>query len=242
MAQLHMFNQWLSALLLSASLLGAATCKAEPPTPSTTPSADAPKPEKPHGMPYAHPSDAEIGTLPSEIGIAVGQPMPNATLSDSTGKQVNLSDLTARGPAVVIFYRGGWCPFCNTQIRDLTEAFPEFQKRGATLVAISVDRQEESTKTSAKYEIPFLILSDPSLTAHRAFNVVYQVGDEEFAKLKGFGLDIEAASGQTHHSIAIPSVFIVDKIGTVQWAHANPDYKTRPSTQQILSALDQAIK
>jgi len=105
---------------------------------------------------------------------------------------VSLRDLASRGSLLVTFYRGGWCPFCNFQIRELTTAFPEFRRRGVTPIAISVDRVEEAAKTSATCEIPFPVLPDPNLVAHRAFRVVRHVGDAEFARLKGKGLDIKA--------------------------------------------------
>jgi peroxiredoxin len=87
-------------------------------------------------------------------------------LHDAAGLEVRLSDLMRRGPLLLVFYRGGWCPYCNFQIRELTAAYPEYGKRGVTPVAISVDRVEESAKTLATYSIPFPVLSDPELAAH----------------------------------------------------------------------------
>lgn len=139
---------------------------------------------------------------------------------------------------MLVFYRGGWCPFCNYQIRQLTEAYPQYRERGVTPVAISVDRPEEAAKTRATYEIPFPVLSDPDLAAHRAYRVMHEVDDAERERLAGFGMDIERASGRDHHVIAIPSVFVVDAEGVVRWAHADPDYRVRPSNEQILAALD----
>jgi peroxiredoxin len=138
----------------------------------------------------------------------------------------------------LIFYRGGWCPFCNFQIRELTHAYGELRKRGVMPVAVSVDRTDEATRTSATYEIPFRVLSDPDLQAHEAFKVVHHADDAEVARLKGFGMDIEQYSGRDHHAIAIPSMFVIDKSGMVRWAHAARDYKTRPSPEQLFAALD----
>jgi peroxiredoxin len=124
------------------------------------------------------------------------------------------------------------------QVRQLTEAYPEFQKRGVRPVMISVDRIDGAAKTKAQYQIPFPVLSDPDLATHEAFHVVHHAGPEEVSKLKGFGLDIEAASGRDHHRFAVPSVFVIDASGTVRWTHVDPDYKVRPSTAQLLAALD----
>ncbi|MFO7565472.1 MAG: peroxiredoxin-like family protein [Enhygromyxa sp.] len=181
---------------------------------------------------------ATLGTLPEGLGVAVGQPAPDATVLTFEGKPTQLSEVFAGRPTLLVFYRGGWCPFCNSQIHQLTEAHAEFDKRGVSLAAISVDRAEESAKTKARYTIPFPVLADPDLAAHEAFRVTHEAPDEELERLAGFGMDLEAASGRTHHTIAVPSMFLVDQAGVVRWAHADPDYKVRPSTEQLLAAID----
>lgn len=84
-----------------------------------------------------------------------------------------------------------------------------------------------------------LLISDPELTVHRAFRVAYVLDDEERARLEKYGIDLEAASGQDHHTIAIPSVFLVGKDGKVQWVHVERDHRTRPSAMQLLEVIDQ---
>lgn len=184
------------------------------------------------------PPTERLGTRPETLGIAVGQPAPDATVHDDEGRSVRLADLFRQGTTLLVFYRGGWCPYCNVQVRQLTEAYPEFQRRGVRPVMISVDRIDGAAKTKAQYRIPFPVLSDPDLAAHEAFRVVHHAGPEEVSKLKGFGLDIEAASGRDHHRFAVPSVFVIDASGKVRWTHVDPDYKVRPSTAQLLAILD----
>jgi peroxiredoxin len=193
---------------------------------------------KPRMKEIAAPPEARVGTLPPDIGVAVGQPAPDASLHDSGGAGVRLADLFSKGAVLLVFYRGGWCPFCNFQIHELTEAYPEYQKRGVTPVAISVDKQEEGAKTRATYTIPFPVLSDPDLVAHKAYRVLHHADDAEVQRLKGFGIDLEKSSGRDHHTFAVPALFLVDKTGKVRWAHADVDYKTRPRTKQILAAID----
>jgi peroxiredoxin len=202
------------------------------------PSSESPAAEQPLRRAYASPPESKLGTLPEGIGISIGESAPDALVHDFEGREVHLRELTKAGPVLLVFYRGGWCPYCNSQIHDLTTAYPEYRKRGVTPVAISVDRAEESARTQATYAIPFPVLSDPGLVAHRAFHVVHQVDKAEFARLQGYGIDLEKASGSQHHVIAVPSLFVIDGKGTVRWAHADTDYKTRPSTAQILAAID----
>jgi len=234
---------WLAtAATLAAIVPGAAAARAD----DTAAARQDPKASgsraEPEGGPrrraYANPPDSKVGTLPPGTGVAVGEQAPDAPVRDADGRQVRLRHLTKSGPVLLVFYRGGWCPYCNSQIHELTTAYPEYRKRGVMPVAISVDRVEESAKTQATYAIPFPVLSDPDLAAHRAYRVLQQVDEAEFARLKGFGIDLEKASGRAHHVIAVPSIFLIDAKGVVRWVHADPDYKVRPSTAQVLSAID----
>ncbi len=190
-----------------------------------------------------------VGVLPAGLGVAAGQAAPDFSLPDMDGRTVRLNELRSRGPVLVVFYRGGWCPFCSFQIRGLALAAPEFQRRGVSLVAISVDAVEKSARANRPpgtaagsgaggYEIPFPVLSDPDLTAHTAYSVVHRAEAADVERLRGFGVDLEDWSGRKHHVIAVPSVFLVDAAGVVRWAHADEDYKTRPSVAQLLTAVD----
>ncbi|MGD8862379.1 MAG: peroxiredoxin-like family protein [Myxococcales bacterium] len=179
-----------------------------------------------------------LGSTPEGVGLPPGTRAPDVELSNADGADVRLQDVTRGKTTLLVFYRGGWCPYCNFQIRELTTAYPKFQAKGVQPVAISVDRVEEAARTRALYDIPFPVLADPDLSAHAAFNVTHQVDDTELQRLKGLGIDLEKSSGRTHHRIAIPSIFIIDRQGTIRWSHADPDYKTRPSIDQLLAVID----
>ncbi len=224
-----------------------ADAKAEPPAPSAAPddpakpTAPAASASRPRRGPLAATDEGDLGRLPEGVGVPVGSRAPAVSVSDSDGKPVQLASLYPKGPTLLIFYRGGWCPFCNAQIHDLTQAYPELKDRGVTPVAISVDRAEEANRTRATYTIPFPVLSDPDLVAHRAFSVLQPLEPAYVAKIKALGMDVEASSGRSHHTVAIPSVFLVDREGVVRWAHADPNYKVRPSPQQLLSVIDRVF-
>lgn len=186
---------------------------------------------------YENPAELALGTLPDGVGLKPGSVIPDLTVQDIDQKAVNLRQLARSGPLLLVFYRGGWCPYCNFQIHELVEAYPSFKAKGIRPVAISVDRPEEGAKTRATYAIPFPVLSDPELSVHKAFNVVNKVSPEYLAKLKSMGKDLESYSGRPHNSIAIPAVFLIDRSATVRWAHAHEDYKLRPSAAQLLSHM-----
>jgi peroxiredoxin len=204
-------------------------------TPSVSASA---KPSGPTMKEYSDPPADRIGTLAPGTGIPVGQKVPDIHARDLDGKDVSLSSLYTKGPILLAFYRGGWCPYCSSENHALATAYPEYEKRGVTPVTVSVDTPDAEAKTKATYTIPFPVLSDSDATMIEAFHVVNHVDDATFAKMKDFGVNVEGYSGKTHHEIAIPSLFLIDRTGVVRWAHSDPDFKVRPSTAQILAAID----
>jgi peroxiredoxin len=187
---------------------------------------------------YTDPAADRTGVLAPDTGIPIGQKVPDVHARDLEGKDVSLSSLYSKGPILLAFYRGGWCPYCSSENHALAMAYPEYEKRGVTPVTVSVDTPDAEAKTKATYAIPFPVLSDSDAKMIEAFHVVNHVDDATFANMKGFGLDIESYSGKAHHEIAIPALFLVDRTGVVRWAHSDPDYKVRPSTAQILAAID----
>ena len=217
-------------LLLSLGLLGA-------PAPEVSAAPQAPPPFALTDTP-----DAKLGTVPAGLGLKVGSKAPALTLDSVDGTPRSLADLYAQGPTFVIFYRGGWCPFCNLQMHNLSQAKPEFDKLGVKLVAISVDLPTEESKTQAKHGVPFAMLSDPKLKAHQAFHVVHVAPEPEQKALAGFGIDLSTYSGETHKSFAVPSIFFVDKQGVIRFVHIDQDYKTRPSVKQMLAVAEKALK
>lgn len=253
-------------LVAAACLLGALACEeskpqAEPTAEKASESPDSPtktntaaraasaQPDQPAALAKkpnpAPPSKAfkeasDLGLLPDGVGLAVGASVPALSAKDADDKSVELAELTQAGDVLVMFYRGGWCPYCNFQVRAMTDAFPKFQQLGITPVLVSVDKISEAAKTKANYEVPFPILSDPDLAWHKAFKVLEKLSPEMVDKLKGYKIDVEAASGRDHHTIAVPSVFLIRKGGKIAFAHADRDYKVRPGATALVEALKQA--
>ena len=181
---------------------------------------------------------ADLGTRDGELGLQVGHQVPPFTSYTSEGQSISLEELLADGKSMFFFYRGGWCPYCNYQIRMLSLAYNKFAKKGVMPVAVSVDTTEGATLAKKGYEVPFNVLSDSNLDAQKAFNVLINVDDATYERYKGYGIDLEEWSGQDHHMIAAPAVVLVDKDRTVLWSHVSRDYKTRPSVEQLLGVID----
>ncbi len=112
----------------------------------------------------------------------------------------------------------------------------ELSELGFPVVAISADRPAELAKSLEAKGLGYTLYSDSTLTAARSFGIVFQLDDAEVARYASFGIDLEAASGESHHQLPVPSVFLVEAGGTIRWVYSNPDYKVRPDNAKLLEA------
>lgn len=174
----------------------------------------------------------------TKFGLDTGRPAPDFTVKTDTGTTFHLMEVLKKGPVVLVFYRGGWCPYCQTQIRELQKNAGAFRERGATLAALSVDQAVYARETSAKEKLGFPLLSDPDAGVLGKYHLRLEVDDATLEKYKEYGIDLEKASGRAHHIIAVPAVFVIDGQGIIRWAYVNEDYKVRAKIADILKALD----
>ena len=173
--------------------------------------------------------------------LAVGASRPSVTLQTAAGAAFDLAAAVRRQPAVLIFYRGGWCPYCNVHLGQLQEAEADLRALGYQILAISPDRPEKLAESVEKLQPDYVLLSDRTMAAAQAFGIAFRVDDATLEKYKGFGIDLEAASGETHHLLPVPAVFIVGTDGRIRFAYANPDYKVRLSPEELLTAAKAAL-
>lgn len=180
---------------------------------------------------------------PPVAALAVGQPVPAVTVRTDRDAAVSLRTVIADQPTVLIFYRGGWCPFCTRQLAALAETEAELRAAGFQLLALSPDRPAKLRAKPSHQKLPYTLLSDSGMQAAQAFGIAFRVEDALVARYKhSHGIDLEADSGQTHHLLPHPAVFIVDRSGHVRYAHVNPDYKVRLTPAEILAAARAALK
>ncbi|MBL8068924.1 MAG: AhpC/TSA family protein [Armatimonadetes bacterium] len=184
----------------------------------------------------------QVPTRPEDAKpIPVGSKVPDVKVMDLEGKAVSLKAIASK-PTVVVFYRGGWCPFCNRHLSDLRNAEAGLKEMGFQLVAITPDLPAEITKTMGKDKLDYLIYSDSSAEAMKAFGVAFTLDPGTVAMYKdNYKIDLEKSSGQTHHILPVPSVFITNGKGEVKFVHANPDYKVRLTAEEVLQAARKAM-
>lgn len=180
----------------------------------------------------------DLASAPDQIRpILLGSKMPDAHLMTLDGKPTTLQAQVGGKPAILVFYRGGWCPFCNLQLSELRLIQKQVETLGYRVIAITPDRPAELKLTMSKDKLEYTLLSDTKADALRAFGIGYRLDDATYAKYKGFGVDLENRSdGQSHHALPVPSVFIVDSDGVLQFSYSHPDYKVRVPGSVVLEA------
>ncbi len=192
---------------------------------------------------YADRDGASQGIAPSADQIRpllLGSAMPDAAMHTVDGKATTLKNQVNSKPTVLVFYRGGWCPYCNTQLSELRKIRKPLEDLGYQMIAISPDLPAELGKTMDKDQLDYTLLSDSKAEALKAFGIAFRVDDATIEKYKGYGIDLEKASGENHHALPVPSVFIVDGMGVLQFSYSHPDYKVRVPGKVVLAAA-QAI-
>jgi peroxiredoxin len=181
-----------------------------------------------------------IATGQAERALKAGDRMPAFTLPGPDGKPVSSSDLLARGPLVITFYRGVWCPFCNAELQALEEALPEMTAAGASLVAISPESAANSRKSIRQNELSFPILTDLGNEVAHAFGLRFKLPEELVAIYKGFGNDLAIVNGEPSWTLPMPGRYVVAKDGLVVYAEVNADYTKRPEPSEMMPALREA--
>jgi peroxiredoxin len=175
--------------------------------------------------------------VPSGV-LKVGDVLEPFTLDDATGTPVTLDQLVETGPAVIVFYRGGWCPYCNLALRTYQrELLPELNAFGARLVAISPQSPDQSLATAEKAGLEFAVLSDPASRLARRIGISFQQQDEVLAAQRKLGLDLAQVNAEGSVNLPRPAVLVVGTDRTVRFVDIQPDYTARTEVADILAAL-----
>jgi peroxiredoxin len=175
--------------------------------------------------------------VPADV-IKVGDTLQTFTLDDATGKPVILESLVETGPAVIVFYRGGWCPYCNLALRAYQrEVLPELSGIGGRLVAISPQTPDQSLSTAEKAELEFTVLSDPGSRVAWRIGIAFQEADEVLEAQRKLGLDLRQVNAEGSINLPRPTVLIVDTDRTVRFIDVQPDFTVRTEVAGILAAL-----
>ncbi|MFW5894276.1 MAG: peroxiredoxin-like family protein [Verrucomicrobiota bacterium] len=174
--------------------------------------------------------------------LLIGAEIPEVTLKTAQGNEINLKETVAERPVVVIFYRGGWCPYCNMQLGQLQSIEADLLDLGYQLLGISPDRPDKLSESLKKKDLSYTLLSDSGMAAAKAFGIAFRVADATLEQYEQHDIDLEEAAGEKHHLLPVPSVFIIGTDARIKFTYVNPDYKTRLAPDVLLEAAKAALE
>lgn len=169
--------------------------------------------------------------------LKVGAKAPPFRLRSSQGEWVSSSDLLARGPLVISFYRGGWCPFCSLELRAWERRLEDLKALHAGFVAISPEIPQKTVETAESKELSFPVLSDEGFRVSEQFGLVFTLSPEAVGLQRGFGVDLPAVNGVSEWKLPVPATFVVDRDGIIRWTFVEPDYTKRAEPDEVLDVL-----
>jgi len=168
--------------------------------------------------------------------ILTGTTIPDAAVKTIEGKTVSIQELVRQQPTVLIFYRGGWCPYCNRHMAELQQSQQQLVDMGYQILAVSPDRPEKLKKSISKHNLDYTLLSDSPMNLSKAFGLAFKVDQSTLDRYAEMGIDLEESSGYDHHLLPVPAVYLINPDGLVTFQYVNPDYKTRIKSEVLISA------
>lgn len=174
--------------------------------------------------------------------LGVGDKAPAFRLKDPEGRDVSSQDLLAQGPLILSFYRGVWCPYCNMELQALQQALPAFLRLGAKLLAISPQSPVNSRKSVRQNTLSFPILSDTHNDVGAAFGLRFELPDYLVDLYKSLKNDLPNFNGDDSWTLPMPARYVIAPDSTILYAEVNPDYTRRPEPEDMLPAVEKAVK
>lgn len=173
----------------------------------------------------------------AQLALKPGDAMPPFVLPNAEGRLIASDELLARGPLVVSFFRGDWCPYCRTMLQTYEAALPAITAAGGHLAAITPDTSSMPSTTKQTYGLHFEVLSDPDSAVALQFGVVFRAPDAYRAMLQSRGIDLADRHGNAGWFLPIPATFVIDRDGVVRYAFTDVDFTYRAEPDAIVAAL-----
>ncbi|MFH5183393.1 peroxiredoxin-like family protein [Paenibacillus sp. TAB 01] len=170
-------------------------------------------------------------------GMKVGDKAPDFKLPNARSNEVILYDELGKGPVILVFYRGGWCPFCNMQLKAYQKVLPDIQALGAQLIAISPQKPDHSLSQQEKEELEFQVLTDLDGSVSSEYNLLFDVPQGAREVMEGFGLDLAEYNHASKWILPVPAVFMIDESSIIRSSYVNPNFMQRQSPEEIIREL-----
>ncbi|HEX7912935.1 MAG TPA: peroxiredoxin-like family protein [Paraburkholderia sp.] len=192
----------------------------------------------PHVVEVLHRTTAElIATRQAERALKAADQAPEFTLPDAEGRPVSSNELLKRGPLVITFYRGVWCPYCNIDLKAIEAAADEIRSLGASLIAISMQTAANSLKSQRNNKLSYPILTDFGGRVADGFGIRFRLPDELVDTYKRFGTDLPVINGEPSLTLPMPARYVISQDGVIAYAEVNPDYTRRPDPVELMPTL-----
>jgi peroxiredoxin len=179
-----------------------------------------------------------IASGQAERALKAGDPAPVFALPDPDGNIVSSRELLAKGPLVLTFYRGVWCPFCNLDLQALEAARPEIEARGASLIAVSQQTAANSRKSQRSNNLGFPIVGDKGGDLAAKFGLRWHLPSDLQVIQKQLGADLPAFNGEASWTLPMPSRYVIAQDGVIAYAEVNADYTRRPEPSDVFPVLE----
>ena len=171
-----------------------------------------------------------------------GMKAPAFEVRSVTGETVQFDPSNLQKPLVLTFFRGGWCPYCNLHLSEMRHAEEELLEMGFDVWFISIDKPEVLVESLDEPDLGYTLLSDSKLHATRAFGIAYTLDEDTRLRYLTYDIDIDAASGETHHVLPVPSIFLIGSDGVISFQYSNTNYKVRLHPSVLLAAARAQMK
>lgn len=186
---------------------------------------------------YADGLQAVVDAGAVENALSMGDQAPDFTLTNQNGQEVSLSSLLEDGPVVLLWYRGGWCPYCNLTLAAYQQRLDDIRAQGATLVAISPELPDRSISTAEKANLEFQVLSDVGNDVARQYGVVFTLTDGVKASYEQ-SFRLSEHNGDESGELPLAATYVIDRDGTIRWAFLDADYRNRAEPADVIDALE----
>ncbi len=167
--------------------------------------------------------------------LKVGDNAPEAEVTIG-GEKLPLKSVYGRGPLVLKFYRGGWCPYCVAEMKHYEKYLKDFKRAGAQVLGVSPDTVDMSAKTMASNELTYDLVSDEGHAIARKFGLVYKADEKIVQELKKNGIDLTVYQGNSNNELSIPATYVIDKDGKIAFAFVDADFRVRAEPETVLKA------
>ncbi|WP_121357134.1 peroxiredoxin-like family protein [Flavisolibacter nicotianae] len=171
-------------------------------------------------------------------GLFINSKAPEFKLKDQRGVDVSLKELRKKGPVVLLFYRGNWCPFCNRELKAFQDSLALIQAKGAQVVAITPETEEGIDSTVKKTGAIFPILRDEDMKVASNYQVAFQVDDRTLNRYKVGGIDLLKQNAQKVAMLPVPAVYVINREGSVTFRYFDENYRNRVSVKEILKNIN----